>query len=211
VTLRDTYAGLARIDIAGYFEGMTMSGEPHRKRCKRYDEAGHAHYLTFSCLRRQPFLTRDRCRAWFIEAVEAARVRACFDLWAFVIMPEHTHLLVLPHEGVVISRVLQAVKQPVAQKALGWLRREHVNIPKSMEYHEPGGRISCRFWQPGGGYDRNLWSLEEILEKVRYIHDNPIRRGLVDRPQDWFWSSWRAWEEGVNEPLKIDKDSLPWV
>lgn len=190
---------------------MALSDQPHRKRCKRYDERGHAHYLTFSCLRRQLFLSRDRCRQWLVQAIQNARVRAPFDLWAFVIMPEHAHLLVLPHENVPVSRILQAVKQPVTQKSLLWLRRAGQTPPVAMACRGPDGRVSHRFWQAGGGYDRNLWSLEEILEKVRYIHENPLRRGLVDRPQDWLWSSWRAWEEGVEEPLKIDKDSLPWV
>jgi putative transposase len=76
---------------------------------------------------------------------------------------------------------------------------------------QPNGLVRYRFWQRGGGYDRNIWSLGEVLEKVRYIHENPLRRGLVDRPEQWPWSSWRAWECGVDEPLPIDRHSLPWV
>ncbi len=68
----------------------SRSGVPMaRKRCRRYDEVGHAHELTFSCDRRLPLLSRDRTRHWLIEAIQAARGRTRFDLWAYVIMPEH--------------------------------------------------------------------------------------------------------------------------
>jgi len=66
---------------------------------KRYDVPGHAHYLTFSCWRNQAFLGRDRARWWLLEAIDKARRWHPFDLWAWVIMPEHAHLMILPAEG----------------------------------------------------------------------------------------------------------------
>ncbi|MGW8256440.1 MAG: hypothetical protein ACWGMZ_03040, partial [Thermoguttaceae bacterium] len=69
---------------------------PHRKRCKRYDVPGDAHYLTFSCFRRLPLLNNDRLRKWMIEAIGLGRVKSPFDLWAYVIMPEHVHVILLP-------------------------------------------------------------------------------------------------------------------
>ena len=76
---------------------------------------------------------------------------------------------------------------------------------------QPSGRNAYRFWQPGRGYDRNIWTAEELHEKIDYIHANPVRRGLVERPGDWAWSSWRAWELGVDQPIAIDRDSLPAI
>jgi putative transposase len=64
--------------------------------CRRFNIPGHAHELTFSCFQRLPLLERDRTRGWLIEAIGEARKRERFDLWAFVIMPEHAHLLVHP-------------------------------------------------------------------------------------------------------------------
>jgi putative transposase len=190
---------------------MCQPDLPHRKRCKRYDIAGHAHYLTFSCFRRQPFLTRDRARQWLLDAVQAAKAKHPFDLWAFVIMPEHAHLLIFPHPSATISGILKSIKQPVSQRALRWVQLHAPAFLASMADGQPNGQISYRFWQRGGGYDRNIWSLPEVVEKVRYIHENPLRRGLVDRPEQWPWSSWHAWECGADEPLSIDKHSLPWV
>jgi len=124
-------------------------------------------------------------------------------------MPEHVHLLILPHEGTRISQILQTIKQPVAQRARIWLRRHRTALHASLCSVAPDGNVRFRFWQPGGGYDRNLWSRREIWRKVHYIHANPVRRGLVARPEEWPWSSWRAWHEGLNEPIRIDRHSLP--
>jgi putative transposase len=74
---------------------------------------------------------------------------------------------------------------------------------------QPSGKCSHRFWQRGGGYDRNIRTVKEMHEKIAYIHANPVRRGLVERVADWPWSSWRAWDEGIDDPLSIDRESLP--
>jgi putative transposase len=108
-----------------------------------------------------------------------------------------------------ISDILREVKEPVTRTALRWTEDHAPAFLERMEDRQPNGKCFHRFWQRGGGYDRNLWTPEEILEKVHYIHANPVRRGLVDRAEDWPWSSWRAWEEGVDEPLRIDRDSIP--
>ena len=72
-----------------------------------------------------------------------------------------------------------------------------------MTCGKPDGRHSLRFWQRGGGYDRNLWSAREIRRKIDYIHANPVRHGLVARPEDRPWSSWRAWRAGTDEPVPM--------
>ena len=176
---------------------------------KRYDVPGHAHYLTFSCWRSQAFLSRDRARAWLVEAIDKARQWHPFDLWAWAIMPEHVHLMILPAEGSTISAILKSIKDPVAKRAVSWVRRRRPEFLPRMLDAQPSGRRSYRFWQPGGGYDRNIWTVNRLHAKVNYIHANPVRRGLVERPEDWAWSSWRAWGEGVDEPLRIDRESLP--
>ena len=61
----------------------------NRKTCKRYDIPGDAHALTFSCFHGQPFLSKDRTRTWLVEALDRARSKHSFHIWAYVIMPEH--------------------------------------------------------------------------------------------------------------------------
>lgn len=185
------------------------SPSPRRRHAQHFDVPGHAHYLTFSCWERRPFLARDLTRDWLCQAIEAARSQHRFDLWAYVIMPEHVHLLILPAPSSRIGVILRRIKEPLARRAVQWVRQNAPDFLETMQDRQPSGRRSSRFWLPGGGYDRNIWTAQELHEKIGYIHANPVRRGLVDSLGGWGWSSYRAWEEGIDEPLRIDRESLP--
>ena len=80
-----------------------------------------------------------------------------------------------------------------------------------MEDRQPNGKVAYRFWQRGGGHDRNLRSDRDVHEKIQYIHENPVRRGLVAQPEGWPWSSCRAHFNTVDSPIPIDRDSIPVV
>ena len=176
-----------------------------RKRKVTYDLPGHAHFLTYSCYRRLALLAKDRSRGWVIEALQEAREKMDFDLWAYVIMPEHVHLLIRPRQvKYQMKRILAALKRPVSSQAKAylistdntpWLRRLTVR---------KGAKEVFRFWQPGGGYDENLWDDRPILEVIDYIHANPVRRGLVEQPTDWPWSSARFWAEDPSALIAMD-------
>ncbi|MEX2112350.1 MAG: transposase [Pirellulales bacterium] len=180
----------------------------HRKHCKRYDIVGDAHALTYSCFHRLPLLSRDRSRRWMIEGLQHGRETGMFDLWAFVVMPEHVHLLIYPRAGVRMSSILNSVKQSVAQRALRWLKANEPSYLRRLEDVQPNGQRAHRFWQRGGGYDRNLVTISDVHEKIAYFHNNPVRRGLVARASDWYWSSCAAWETGIDEPIAIDREFL---
>ncbi|MBN2579455.1 MAG: transposase [Pirellulales bacterium] len=181
----------------------------HRKLCRRYDIAGDAHFLTYSCFHRLPLFSKDRTRTWMLRAFQLGREKNQYDLWSFVIMPEHVHAVLLPHPGVKISEILTMLKQSVSKRALIWLKNNHPEFLVRLEDRQPNGKRSYRFWQRGGGYDRNLRSLSDIYEKILYVHGNPVRRGLTIVPEDWSWSSCLAWQTGKDFPIAIDRDSLP--
>jgi putative transposase len=176
-----------------------------RKRCHRINEAGHAHELTFSCYRRLPLLSRDGTRQWLVEAIEKARDQLRFDLWAYVIMPEHVHVLLCPREpDYEISRILWRIKRPVGRRAIEYLQAQAPDWLDRLTVLRADGTSERRFWQAGGGYDRNIVEERTLRAVVDYIHLNPVRRGLVERPGDWEWSSAR-WYEGTRPvPLEID-------
>ena len=176
----------------------------YRKLRKRFNTANHARELTFSCFKRFEFLNRDRTRRWFIEQLEEARKTFRFDLWAYVIMPEHVHLLVYPDKQFTdMGTVAGAIKEALARKAIHFL---HEHSPEWIERITviEGNRKRRRFWQPGGGYDRNAVELTTVHKMIEYIHQNPVRRGLVARPADWHWSSAR-WYAGIR-PVPIEMD-----
>jgi len=188
--------------------GLTVN-TGHRKRCKRFDVAGDAHHLTFSCLQRLPLLSRDRSCWWVLQALQLGREKGQYDLWAYVIMPQHVHLVLWPHSGVQIQEILTTFKQSVSKRALVWLRANAPGFLRRLEDLQPNGKRSHRFWQRGGGYDRNLRTVADIHEKIQYIHANPLRRGLVQTAEAWRWSSCHAWLSGEDDPIVIDRESLP--
>lgn len=101
---------------------------PKYKTCHRCNDPGDAHELTFSCYRGYPLLAKDRTRNWMIASLRRARDKYAFDLWAYVIMPEHVHLLIRPRRlRYDISRILTALKWPVAHWALAYLRERAPN------------------------------------------------------------------------------------
>jgi putative transposase len=119
-------------------------------------------------------------------------------------MPEHVHVLVYPGDAPErMSAFLQAVKEPVARKAIRYLK-EHASEWLARVAVPEGRRVRHRFWEPGGGYDRNITRIEALRAVIVCIRANPVRRGLVARVEDWEWSSAR-WYAGLR-PAKLEMD-----
>ena len=102
-------------------------------------------------------------------------------------------------------------KRRVTDTATSWLKKNNPDRLQKMLDLQPSGEKSFRFWQRGGGYDRNIFSADEAHEKIQYIHANPVRAGLVESPDKWKWSSFQAWETDIDSPIPIDRDSFPLI
>jgi putative transposase len=164
----------------------------HRKQVKHYDEPGHCHELTFSCYRRMPLLTNNPWRTLFCQSIDRSLKRHQYQLYSFVLMPEHVHLLVQPSpDGSPVSSLLKAIKRPFSYRVKQRLIASKSPLLKKLTIRQRPGVMTFRFWQEGPGYDRNMTSPKAILFAIDYIHENPVRRGLCRRAVDWKWSSAR--------------------
>ncbi len=134
---------------------------------KRYQKSGHLHFITFSCYKRLPYLASDEAKQVFTERLEKTRLKHEFEVIAYVIMPEHVHLLLTEPPNVSLNVALKSLKQETSKILKG--NRDH-------------------FWQ-ARYYDFNVFTTPKIKEKIHYIHTNPVTRGLVVEPQEWPWSS----------------------
>jgi putative transposase len=180
------------------------------KLCKRFNEPGHAHELTFSCYKNQPFLAGDRSRDWLADPIKLARRKHAFHLWAYVFMPEHVHLLIWPTKPVYdISSILTTIKLSVTRKAHNHAQQFAPQTLRRMADVQPNGEIHYRFWQRGGGFDRNTTEPTTIWNQIEYFHLNPVRRGLCERAEDWYWSSAGVYAGLRGGPLSVDRESLP--
>jgi putative transposase len=151
-------------------------------RLKRYHTFGHDHFITFSCYQRRPLLNNDRARLIFDDTLEKLRIRHGFYIFGYVLMPEHVHLLISEPKDHSLSTTLSVLKRETS-RAL------------------KGGRP--QFWQTRY-YDFNVLTQSKFTEKLRYIHRNPVERGLVTNADDWPWSSYRHWLTGETSPVEIE-------
>jgi putative transposase len=167
-----------------------------RKRMRRREIPGGVRFITFSCQRRLPLLSNAGICRLLAQRCEAVRESGRMRVFAWVLMPEHVHLLCCPGDGETLEHSLRSIKMSVAKAVLA--RWAALNAPILSRVADAVGRH--RFWQKGGGFDRNVGSDGELEREVRYIHRNPVERGLVPRPEDWSWSSvhwWMGRREGV--------------
>jgi len=183
-----------------------MSRLVYRKKLKHYNIPGHAHLLTFSCYRRLQLLLDDRTRYRLAQSINEARIQFQFDLWAWVFMPEHVHLLVWPRlYDYTIDQCLKAIKAPVARREIAYYAARADPVLNELTITQ-GKRTSRRLWQCGGGHDTNLSDSRAVHNAINYIHRNPVERKLCRSPEDWIWSSARDWA-GLESPvfLKVDR------
>jgi putative transposase len=146
----------------------------------RYRQSGCFHFVTFSCYHRLPYLGTPTACDLFERSFETMRLRYDFVVCGYVAMPEHVHLLVSQPKQALLSKAIQALKLSVSVQ-----RRERP------------------FWQ-ARYYDFNVHNEEKRVEKLRYIHRNPVRQGLVRKPEDWKWSSFRHYATGEIGTVEIE-------
>jgi len=118
-------------------------------------------------------------------------------------MPNHVHLLLKPAYHDSVSKILLSLKKTYSYKALKLLQESNSVLHDRLIVKE-GGKNVRRFWQAGGGYDRNIYKAESLKKAIDYIHMNPVRKGLVKNPVDWKWSSARFWIKDEDDPLRMD-------
>lgn len=147
---------------------------------------GHLHFITFSAYRRLPLLHSAEARNIFVQILGKVRDQHEFAVVGYVIMPEHVHLLIGEPKNRNPSAVMQALKQRVS-----------VRLRSGTAQRLP------QFWERRF-YDFNVWSRKKKIEKLNYMHMNPVKRGLVERPQDWIWSSCQFY--AGREPILIRMD-----
>ena len=152
---------------------------------KRFQQSRNLHFLTFSCYHRLPNFQHTTARVTFELSLERVRQRYELCVYGYVVMPEHIHMLVNEPERGTLAKAMQSLKQSVA---------------KTLAL-----RAANPFWQ-ARYYDFNVWSERKFVEKLRYIHRNPVARGLVTCPEDWTWSSFRHYMTGEPCPVEIESE-----
>ena len=164
----------------------------------RFQDSGQSHFVTFCCYHRRRLLTTDTSCKIFESALERVRRNYRLHVYGYVVMPEHVHLLLSEPQGGPfkpgvglsghvhrLADALKSLKQGISRRLLG--DAEH-------------------FWQKRY-YDFNIRTYAQFVEKLRYIHRNPVKAGLCERPEDWEWCSFRHYATGRVGGVEIESES----
>jgi REP-associated tyrosine transposase len=162
----------------------------------RFHHSGQSHFVTFCCYHRRRLLTTDESRRIFESALDRVRRSFRLQVYGYVIMPEHVHLLLSEPEKDTLADALKSLKQGVSRHLLPRIGPLKPGFGLSGEQH---------FWQKRY-YDFNIRNYPQFVEKLRYIHRNPVKAGLCERPEDWEWSSFRHYATGCEGRVEIESE-----
>ena len=167
---------------------------------QRHYGKGDLHFITFSCYQRLPLLRSAKARNVFVRELARIREEMKFRLIGYVVMPEHVHLLVSEPPKGTPSTMLQKLKRRVSRKMRGRRKVSKEQMPLPFDCD---GAVLRAFWQ-ARFYDFNVYTVSKKIEKLNYMHANPVTRGLVEHPRDWRWSSWGNYARKSGGLVPID-------
>jgi putative transposase len=170
---------------------------------KRFQHTQQSHFVTFTCYHRHRWFTSDANRHVFELALERVRRKFKLRVYGYVVMPDHVHILLSEPDRGALADALKSLKQGVARRLL----MSPPLKPKaglSGPPETPSGKGE-HFWQKRY-YDFNIRNYPQFVEKLRYIHRNPVRAGLCERPEDWKWSSFLHYATGHEGRVEIESE-----
>jgi putative transposase len=162
----------------------------------RFHNTGQSHFVTFCCYHRRRLLVTDESRRIFESALERTRNSYRLHVYGYVIMPEHVHLLLSEPRRGTLADALKSLKQGVSRRLISTSPLK----PKAGLSGPP-----THFWQKRY-YDLNIRDYAQFVEKLRYIHRNPVKAGLCERSEDWPWSSFLHYASGVERRVEIESE-----
>jgi REP element-mobilizing transposase RayT len=166
-------------------------------------------YLTSVAKDRLPVFRTDPIKLITTSALDEARHSAGFSIYAYVIMSDHIHLVT--DASLKPSTIMRYVNGIVSRRVIDHLKVHGHNSSLQKLRHETKGR----------GYQYSLWSHHNniflitsenmLMQKVNYVHNNPVRASLAEKPEEYRWSSVRCWKHcPEDEPLEVDLGRISW-
>ncbi len=147
---------------------------------KRYHNTGQSHFVTFCCYHHRPLFTTDESQRIFENALERVRYNFRLCVYGYIVMPDHIHLLLSEPQRDTLADALKSLKQGVARRLIG---------------------DADHFWQKRY-YDFNIRNHEQFVEKLHYIHRNPVKAGLCERPRTGRGAAFSIPQPAAKEELK---------
>ena len=154
-----------------------------------YTGEGHAHFITFGTSGKRKVLGIAHARQIVISTLSSLTSKYRLNVCGFVIMPDHVHALFWLPDDLVLPDVMRVWKSTSAHWLRKYYERTNPDFINLLKTRRNGRELIC-FWQRRY-YDFNVKSSEKAREKLDYMHNNPVKKGLCKYPEDWIWSSAR--------------------
>ena len=167
-------------------------------------------YFTSVAAHRLPVFRKDKLKEITCLALDEARRSAGFLLFAYVVMPDHLHGIA--GSELKPSKTMQFINGIVSRRIIDYLKENgYVSSLEKLRQQEKQRRYRYSLWQHHSN-SMFLTSESVFMQRVNYIHNNPVRAGLVEHGEDYLWSSIRLWKRvpSEHEPLIIDADQIRW-
>ncbi len=168
------------------------------------------YYLTSVARDRLPIFRTEAIKVIACSALDEARRSGKFALYAYVIMPDHIH--VITDSILSATRTLQFINGITGRRVIDYLKEQnHEGSLKKLRHEIRPRRYSYSLWDHHPDA-RLLLSEKMLMQRVHYTHQNPVRAGLVEHPEEYRWSSVRCWSRKIlqDEPLLMDIDRIRW-
>ncbi|MBU0598116.1 transposase [Patescibacteria group bacterium] len=191
----------------------------------KFNEASYAHFITTKTFENQKVFRNDKYCEILIKDIDFYRNKLGFKLVGYCMMPDHLHIImwwdVDVNKDLTISKIIQSIKNHSAKEIEYYFKMgrrkpslsphskagsEGFLLPKNYQWKDEGTvhtPVKGRIWQHDF-YDFNIYSDKKMNEKLNYIHWNPVRAGLCNKPEDWLWSSYKFYEFREEDRIKID-------
>lgn len=160
-----------------------------------HGEGTYVHYVTFSCYKRRKLLTPDICKRIVIGTLGSQLRRQNGTCLGFVVMLDHVHAMVWFPDEHQISLFMNKWKKLTSKQVAMTYARDFPNYWAKLDERE-------YVWQVRY-YDFNIYSEKKMHEKLEYMHNNPVRAGLVKEICEWPWSSAQWWHQGKSVGIPI--------
>lgn len=168
------------------------------------------YFITSVTHHRLPVFRTDKMKELLCRALDEARSSAGFLIFAYAVMAEHFHIVTSSHRTQ--SETLRYLNGISARRVIGYLKDQgYESSLMQLRTETKDRQYKHSLWE----HHSNTFEIKTesvLMQKVNYIHWNPVEDGWVERPEDYRWSSARLWKgcPGENEPLEMDVKEISW-
>lgn len=176
---------------------------------QHFQSDSHIYYITCVVYDRLPLFCTPTFIIPLIDSLNFYRYKQSFKLLGYVIMPDHIHLLIQITGQATLADIMRDYKEFTAKRIIRQAEVEDKQewLKAFQEAGQITGRSEQKVWQDSY-WDKSIFSVRFLREKLNYIHRNPVRAGLVESPELYWYSSYRNYQYGEECLIAIDKD---WV